>query len=158
MKIRSDFVTNSSSSSFICDICDHTESGWDIGLSDVDMYECENGHTFCQCHIKELSREEMIELILSYEMTFYNRNSKKYESVSREYFNDKDDDEVFDFLTEDGSNLPAAMCPICSLEEAKTDDLLNYLLKKNNLNTEEILKEWKETFNSYTELRDYLRN
>lgn len=158
MKIRSDFVTNSSSSSFVCEICGHTEGGWDMSLFDADMYECENGHTFCRCHAKELSREEMIELILSYNMTIYDCKTKEYESVSREYFNDKDDEEIFDFLTEDGSNLPTAMCPICSLEEATSEDLLNYLLKKNNLKTEEILKEWKEAFNSYAELRDYLRS
>ena len=158
MKIRSDFVTNSSSSSFICEICGHTESGWDMCLSDVDMCECENGHAFCRCHIKELSREEMIELILSCNMTIYDCKTKDYESVSREYFNDKDDEEVFVFLTEDASDLPAAICPICSLEEATSEDLLNYLLKKNNLKAEEILKEWKEAFNSYAELREYLRN
>ena len=158
MKIRSDFVTNSSSSSFICEICGHTESGWDMSLFDADMCECENGHTFCRYHVKELSREEMIELILSYNITIYNHKTKDYESVSREYFNDKDEEEVFDFLTEDTSNLPAAICPICSLEEATSEDLLKYLLKKNNLKTEEILKEWKEAFNSYTELSEYLRS
>lgn len=48
MKIRNGFVSNSSSSSFICDICGATESGWDFGLDDVEMAECKNGHTFCQ--------------------------------------------------------------------------------------------------------------
>ena len=47
MKIRAGHVSNSSSSSFTCDVCGHTESGWDACLSDVGMYECMNGHTFC---------------------------------------------------------------------------------------------------------------
>jgi len=46
MKIRKGFVSNSSSSSFVCDITGGTESGWDMGLSDVEMCECENGHVF----------------------------------------------------------------------------------------------------------------
>lgn len=51
MKYRSDFVTNSSSSSFICVICGNVESGYDAGLSDVGMVECVNGHVFCEHHL-----------------------------------------------------------------------------------------------------------
>lgn len=47
MKFRKDFVTNSSSSSYVCEICGRTESGWDMGLSEADMMECVNGHIFC---------------------------------------------------------------------------------------------------------------
>ena len=47
MKFRKDFVTNSSSSSYVCEICGRTESGWDMGLSEAEMMECVNGHTFC---------------------------------------------------------------------------------------------------------------
>lgn len=48
MKYRKDFVTNSSSSSFVCDICGAVESGWDYSLSEVGMVECVNGHTICE--------------------------------------------------------------------------------------------------------------
>ena len=44
MKYRNDFVTNSSSSSFVCEICGRNESGYDMPLSDAQMYECENEH------------------------------------------------------------------------------------------------------------------
>lgn len=40
MKFRKDFVTNSSSSSFVCEICGRAESGFDIGLSEAGMMEC----------------------------------------------------------------------------------------------------------------------
>lgn len=46
MKVRKGFVSNSSSSSFICCITGQVESGMDLGLLDVNMCECVNGHTF----------------------------------------------------------------------------------------------------------------
>jgi hypothetical protein len=45
MKTRNGFVSNSSSSSFICDVCSGVESGWDACLSEMEMFDCENGHT-----------------------------------------------------------------------------------------------------------------
>jgi hypothetical protein len=46
MKYRQGFVTNSSSSSFICQISGRSEEGYDLSLSDAEMYICQNGHTF----------------------------------------------------------------------------------------------------------------
>ena len=53
MKIRKGFVTNSSSSSYICEICEEVVSGYDMGLEEAGMVECEAGHTFCVSHIDE---------------------------------------------------------------------------------------------------------
>ena len=52
MKIRLGFVSNSSSSSFTCNICGHTESGWDLPLSEAGFIECSNYHIFCEEHVK----------------------------------------------------------------------------------------------------------
>jgi zona occludens toxin (predicted ATPase) len=51
MKVRTGFVSNSSSSSFVCEVCGEEASGWDMCLSDADMVSCENDHTFCKSHI-----------------------------------------------------------------------------------------------------------
>lgn len=51
MKIRSGFVSNSSSSSFVCDFCGREDSGMDYCLEDAEMFECEHGHTFCEDEI-----------------------------------------------------------------------------------------------------------
>ncbi len=58
MKIRTGFVSNSSSSSFVCDVCGEEISGMDICLSEAEMYQCENGHTFCEFHALEVDEEE----------------------------------------------------------------------------------------------------
>ena len=50
MKYRKSFVTNSSSSSYICDICGENVSGWDMSLGEAEMIECVNGHTMCEHH------------------------------------------------------------------------------------------------------------
>ena len=46
MKVRNGFVSNSSSSSFVCNICGEIEAGYECSLSDFEMEECEHGHTF----------------------------------------------------------------------------------------------------------------
>ena len=48
MKYRKSFVTNSSSSSYICESCGAEVSGWDLSLSEAEMLECVNGHTVCE--------------------------------------------------------------------------------------------------------------
>ena len=51
MKIRSSFVANSSSSSFICEICGELGEGTNASPSDFDMTYCENGHVICLEHL-----------------------------------------------------------------------------------------------------------
>jgi len=55
MKIRTGFVSNSSSISFMCHVCGNIESDWDLCLEDAYMFVCKNGHTVCDSHVyKEL--------------------------------------------------------------------------------------------------------
>jgi hypothetical protein len=52
MKERIGFVSNSSSCSFICNLCGKTEEGWDWDEipSTGDLLRCENGHLLCREH------------------------------------------------------------------------------------------------------------
>jgi hypothetical protein len=68
MKIRTGFVSNSSSSSFICGICGEVQSGWDLSLSDAEMVECsKHGHIFCESHIKKELKEDFDEEVDRYD-------------------------------------------------------------------------------------------
>ncbi len=50
-KYRLGFVSNSSSSSFVCDFCGAVESEYSRSLDDFEMSSCEHGHEFCNCHM-----------------------------------------------------------------------------------------------------------
>ena len=48
MKIRINYVSNSSSSSFLCSVCGRMESGYDASYSDFGMLGLRCGHTICE--------------------------------------------------------------------------------------------------------------
>ena len=64
MKFRQDFVTNSSSSSFVCEICGRIDSGYDMYLSEAGMCQCVNEHTICSSHLEAENREALIKAML----------------------------------------------------------------------------------------------
>jgi hypothetical protein len=113
MKKRNGFVSNSSSSSFICDFCGRDESGWDLCLDEAEMFKCENGHTICLDHAK------------------------------------KD-------LPDDSYDVSPKCCPICCFDKVTPQDLSSYLLKKLSVTSEEITKEIKGSFKSFTAFQKHL--
>lgn len=50
MKIRNGFVSNSSSSSFVCDVSGESVVYYD-GLSEIDAVTCEDGHSFFEDYL-----------------------------------------------------------------------------------------------------------
>jgi hypothetical protein len=62
MKIRKGFVSNSSSSSFICEICAHTETGYDQSPTELGFVQCVNEHIFCEEHLlQDAATEDLID-------------------------------------------------------------------------------------------------
>jgi hypothetical protein len=65
MKTRQGFVSNSSTSSFICVVCGEKYTGYDASPSEFDCAECMNYHIMCNEHLEdmpELSEAEELEL------------------------------------------------------------------------------------------------
>ena len=146
MKIRKGFVSNSSSSSFICDVTGEEYTSMDASLEDADMYECENGHTFCrEFLIGEISEDEY-----EYEIpaancpicTFeYIMESDIVQYIKNEYGVSQAD--VFAFMKAKNSRL----------RKVRNSYYFEYLTKTVNKTKEDVVKEIKEKYSSFDEFR-----
>ena len=152
MKFRKDFVTNSSSSSYVCEICGCVESGMDMSLSEAGMMECINGHTFCCSEALDFpTKNEMIKVILENEYNKknrYNYYTCKYDTTvytEEELMDCEDETLFFDFYNEEGYyNVPECVCPICQFIEYSEYDLSAYLLKEYKIPRDEAFAEVKK--------------
>ena len=149
MKFRKDFVTNSSSSSYVCEICGRTESGWDMGLSECEMMECVNGHVFCCDEALEIpSKKEMIKMILENEWNkdVWTSRSDGYKDYTEDELLAMSEDDLFhDFCSESGYyDVPECVCPICQFIEYSEYDLSAYLLKEYGISRDEVFAEVKK--------------
>jgi len=128
MKIRKGFVSNSSSSSFVCDVSGYIESGWDMGLYEAGMITCENGHCFLE--------QYFIGDFYEYEIKIEDETGDSWEARY---------------------GVPAMYCPICSFGAVSDTDLINYLLKAHGKGREELRKEIKERFVDYKSFRKFIK-
>lgn len=156
-KYRLDFVTNSSSSSYTCDVCGNTDSGWDLCLSDAGMCQCVNNHTFCQGEMKTKSIDwrTLVEDAINRN---YDDDEKEREKLLRKTkgMNEDDLEEMMYDEFEFRHDVPAEACPICSFECFNDNDVVKYLFKKSGLNNDQLRKEIKEVFKNYDEFKTYL--
>ncbi len=128
MKIRSGFVSNSSSSSFTCDICGENFSGYDMCLSDCEMVESQYG-MYCESHLLK-SLDKIITEI-----------------------SESDDDKVEEW--EIRSEIPDQYCPLYNLKHITNDVLLQYLLKRNGLTKDALIKDIQDNYSNLEEVLSY---
>lgn len=127
MKVRNGFVSNSSSSSFTCDLCGDVESGWDLCLREIDWTQCINNHIICEACLPN---------------GFTYGKPEQMEDESNEAFQKRYDDWADE--TEDGYYCKEDMCPICRFEELSETNIVNYLKKEYKVEFNEVLEEIKK--------------
>lgn len=118
MKIRNGFVSNSSTTSFVCDICGASEAGMDAFPEELGFVSCENGHIICE--------DEAIE---GYATDEWTEEEAEYLDVHADY----------------GSrSIKEKYCPVCQFEVSSKPDIEKYLLKKTGIPKEEVFTKIKE--------------
>ena len=157
MKIRNGFVSNSSSSSFVCNVCGEDQSGWDIGLEEAQMHECVNGHIFCDTH---MTSEQNLDYVEIKKFCLENVPSDEYDKEEIEAMDNDDLRDLageWEYFEDDRYECPAEMCPICSFSEVNADDVYLYLLKKAGLSENSFLKQLKTEFKNYKEFEKFIK-
>lgn len=162
-KLRLGFVSNSSSSSFICDVCGYETSGWDMCLGEAEMFECENGHTCCYEHLLSdnitpeliqklynrlinysyVTEEEIKEYCEKYEIDI---NNLTFENI-KELYEKFSDPIIYD--------IPEELCPLCNFEELCMDGAERYLLKTTQYTKEEVFEYIKSINKRRKKLRSH---
>jgi len=158
MKIRQGFVSNSSSSSFTCDVCGEEVSGWDVCLSEAEMSECVNGHVFCNDHAGEQSKptiEELRQFCLD-NISTDNKEGRE-EIMEMDYDELSDEADSWGFCDDYEYDVPESRCPICSFLNVKAGEAYKYLLDKTGTTEAQLLEEMKGKFNSYAELQERIK-
>ena len=128
MKIRNGFVSNSSSSSFICEVCGDTFETWDEGISHFNLVMCmDYDHLFCEIH----------------------RVNPKL---------DGDDHETFTMYEQenDDDRIDSVHCPICQMKEIPRSMIGEYAVKKLGTNYDALKDEMRDIFATYDEFHNYL--
>lgn len=152
MKIRSGFVSNSSSSSFICDVCGHDESGYDMGLDDAGMYACVGGHTFCKHHtnydLNSLDVADMRNLLVQ----AWPQDTQKYANMTDDEIEEEYGDNKYDFLC----SVPKVVCPICSMQTVLDKNMNEYLLKLAGKTKKEVIDEIKAKFKMLDDFKKFV--
>ena len=173
MKYRKSFVTNSSSSSYVCDFCGEVESGWDMCLSDAHMVQCVNGHTMCEHHcVDDFDLLEKCKTYIKNEIIKQQNYIKEQPSRSSCYMSIDDmltEEEInelgYEALLEYSDNFdlsfrysfPEELCVFCNLEDVPNDTVVRLLLKDNNITKSQLAALIKKRFDNNKNLQEYLR-
>lgn len=151
MKIRNGFVSNSSSSSFICEICNRTEIGWDgNSVTDFDMVRCVNDHTFCMSHLINSSEVESMTEVPETSCPICSYEDISYPEIKRF------------FLATTPFTLDEVMVEIKKINKRRKkvydNEYVEYVMKALEITSDQLLEELKAKLPLYTDFLKHMRN
>jgi len=161
MKTRHGFVSNSSSSSYTCDLCGVARVSYNEGLDGTEMVYCVGcHHTICEEHLAEqdfagwlAEREHALKRIgdditLALEQEEYDllaRLAKTASDIKQDVNSPRDPNTV-----------TPQWCPICQMERLPNVLLFRYLTKIQNTHLDIILGEIQERFSDYESFMKFI--
>lgn len=153
MKIRNGFVSNSSSSSFICQICSRTETGMDLSFRDAEFVECTNSHIFCEEHmIGEIDLSSDSEL--RYEIPEVNCPICNYEEISYS-------DIKRHFIKTSSITTDEVFQEIKNINKRRKklydNEYVEYVLKSKGMTVDDLLLALKTQYPKYTDFMASMR-
>lgn len=166
MKTRLGYVSNSSSSSFTCNICGRTESGYDLTLEEIGMLVCECGECYCEKHMMSATKvSDALKALEKYKddeeiSDLYQRLSKMDKDCifSQNTSSDDWNDFVSFFKNLNGCDyMPSCLCPFCNMGYISDTDMLDYVLHECNLEKDRVENEMKFRFQNRDELVEFLK-
>lgn len=171
IKKRLNFVSNSSSSSYTCELCGDTEIYYDGDDNDT-FYECGNGHIFCISCLDKYITEEMynrakrslksqIDKIINYQGNY---DSDTFEEKKNDYISELENcDNIENFVhleiykgwmeQQDYVNqLMEELCPVCNFLVLLDYDYVNYVQKIFHIPPKDkLLENIRRTYLNYNE-------
>ncbi len=157
MKIRKGFVSNSSSSSFVCDVCGDSETGFDCSWSELGFYQCEYGHYLCEDELldqpegfkerEELEEEQITDSILCPICQFIAFSQDDLKCYLFKKFNISEE-EAFNKIKQENKRR----------KKLYVQEYISYVLGKVNSDMNQLTKEIKESFKSFQEFYKYTRS
>jgi hypothetical protein len=162
MKIRKGFVSNSSSSSYICDVCGEAETVYD-GMQEAGLVRCVNGHVHHESEGLSASLEELKKAAITFykkEIERITRQPEKYswyqqlrqedknklKEIEALTPNEEEEQDIEDLLNRlgDEEEENPANCPICQYQEYEVAAALKFLMEKFDVDKEKLLALMKE--------------
>lgn len=136
MKVRCGFVSNSSTSSFVCDICSEKYTGWDASAYDEgwDCSICPNNHTFCNSHLNDfgLKHVDVIQPVINGCEHVFDREKMNFCPECGAKSKVKDEDCYME------GTIDSSACPICLLLTYSNSQMVRYLGKTRDVTKEEV--------------------
>ena len=150
MKVRTGFVSNSSSSSFVCSVCGQDYSGYDACLEDGNMSECVKGHIYCNDHslkpVNAMDVDDKRRLVVEYSFN----ETEKTEALQAD---DAELEDMFDAIRYDvNSSMPSYCCPCCSLSSITAEQVLEYLLHERHTDRKQVEAEIRVKYKTYDDM------
>lgn len=158
MKIRTGFVSNSSSSSYVCDVSGEAFEVYDGCFWDAGLAQCTKGHIFRKEFLVEWERpypspEEMLQILD--EKIDSKRECANLRSLTIDQLKERFLVETEGYPT---NQCHVNECPVCTMTYIKSTELVDYLLKQTKQTREEILMSIRRRFSDYNAFKRFISN